>query len=160
MPALVCALSEKVPEKPVVSKVSGALFEKSLIIKHINEFGRDPVNNEPLSEDLLIDVKVPDTVTPRPTSATSVPEILKSLQDEWDSTTLHIYNLRRQLLTARQELSNVLYQHDAACRVIARLTKEVNAAREALATLKPKTDTHAGNFHSTSLNDQTPTGNY
>ena len=130
-------MSNEVPEQPVLSPVSGYVYEKRLLIKYINETGTDPMNNQALNAEQLIEVKSNPLVKPKPPSATSIPALLKSLQDEWDSVMLHSFTLRQQLQTARQELSHALYQHDAACRVIARLTKEVTAAREALSTLKP-----------------------
>lgn len=141
--ALVCALSNEVAEQAVISPVSGYIYEKRLILKYVQDNGTDPMTNEALKPEQLIEVKSNPLIKPKPPSATSIPALLKSLQDEWDSVMLHSFTTRQQLQTARQELSHALYQHDAACRVIARLTKEVTAAREALATLKPQMNSAA-----------------
>uniref|UniRef100_A0A8C8CXW9 Pre-mRNA-processing factor 19 n=1 Tax=Oncorhynchus tshawytscha TaxID=74940 RepID=A0A8C8CXW9_ONCTS len=130
--SLVCAISNEVPEHPCVSPVSNQVFERRLIEKYIAENGADPMNGQPLSEEQLIDIKVSHPIRPKAPSSTSIPAILKALQDEWDAVMLHSFTLRQQLQTTRQELSHALYQHDAACRVIARLTKEVTAAREGM----------------------------
>jgi len=126
-----------VPDEPVISPASGSVYEKRLIEKHLIDSDTDPVNGEPLTADQLIAVAAAKVVRPRPPTATSIPALIKTFQDEWDASMLETFKLRQHVLTIRQELSHSLYQHDAACRVIARLTRERDEARGALATLQP-----------------------
>ncbi|KAJ3160246.1 hypothetical protein HDU86_001084 [Geranomyces michiganensis] len=132
-----CALSGESPEEPVVSKVSGSVFEKRLILKFITDNGRDPVNGEELTVEDLLPLKLTNKfIKPRPPAASSIPNLLVSLQNEWDSVMLETYQLKQQYHTARQELSNALYENDAAKRVIARLVVERDEARAALAAVQ------------------------
>jgi len=132
-----CSISGEVPQEPVVSKKSGRIFEKRLIEKAIETYGSDPVTKEPLSLDDLLPIQVTKVVKPpRTTTNTSIPGLLQTFQNEWDSLMLETYNLKQQLDSVRQELSHSLYQHDAACRVIARLIKERDDARRALSQVR------------------------
>lgn len=90
------------------------------------------MNGEELSTEDLIEVKTQRVVRPRPPTLTSIPSLLSVFQEEWDALALETYTLRQTLAQTRQELSAALYQHDAAVRVIARLTKERDEARDAL----------------------------
>jgi pre-mRNA-processing factor 19 len=129
---MLCAISGEAPEEPVVSKKSGAVFEKRLIEKYIEENGKDPVSGEELDLEDLLPIKTARIVRPRPPTLTSIPALLSQFQNEWDSLAIETYNLREQLARTREELATALYQHDAAVRVIARLTKERDDARDAL----------------------------
>jgi len=130
-----CQLSGQLAEEPVITK-SGYIYEKSLIEKHIRSTGRDPQTDEVLTLEDLIPVKTSKAVKPRPVTATSIPSMLQLFQNEWDALMLETFTLKQHLDTVRQQLSHALYQHDAACRVIARLIKERDSAREALAHAK------------------------
>ena len=110
----------------------GHVFEKRLIEAYISENGKDPVTNEDLTPDDLVDLKSARIVRPRPPTLTSIPSLLSVFQNEWDALALETYTLRQHLTQTRQELSTALYQHDAAVRVIARLTRERDEARNAL----------------------------
>ncbi|KQK23734.1 pre-mRNA-processing factor 19 [Brachypodium distachyon] len=130
---MICAISGEVPEEPVVSKNSGLLFERRLIERYIEDHGKCPVTKDELAMDDLVAVKTNKITKPRPLQAASVPGLLGMFQNEWDALMLSNFALEQQLHTSRQELSHALYQHDAACRVIARLKKERDESRTLLA---------------------------
>ena len=94
------------------------------------------MTGEDLTTDDLIELKSSRTVRPRPPTLTSIPSLLSTFQNEWDALALETYTLKQQLAQTRQELSTALYQHDAAVRVIARLTRERDEARDALSRIE------------------------
>lgn len=136
MATIVCAISGTPPEEPVFSPKTGHVYEKRLITKNIEASGKCPVTKEELSQDDLVDMKANKAVRPRPASATSIPGMLSLFQSEWDALMTETYELKTHLDTTRKQLSHALYQHDAACRVIARLLKERDQARAQVSQLQ------------------------
>lgn len=67
-----------------------------------------------------------------------IPSMLRYFQSEWDAIILETYTLKQQLNSSQKELSHVLYQQDAACRVIARLIKERDQYKNELAEFRSK----------------------
>jgi len=155
-------VSGEAPQAPVASSKSGTIFEKRLIEAYIAEHGKDPVTGEELTADDLIEIKskhylnlrfsdhtdivstAARTVRPRPPTLTSIPSLLSAFQNEWDALALQVYTLQQQLSQTQQELSTALYQNDAAVRVIGRLMKERDEARDALAKVSIGASASAG----------------
>ncbi|KAG7397186.1 Pre-mRNA-processing factor 19 [Phytophthora boehmeriae] len=136
---MLCSLSGQVPVEPVASVKSGHVFEKRLLLKYLEQNQqRCPVTGEELDSDKdLVALKAsPSTKSAaKPAStitleASSVPQLLSTFQNEWDAVILETFTLKQHLEQTRQELSHALYQHDAACRVIARLNAENTALKE------------------------------
>lgn len=150
-------VSGQIPEEPVVSVKSGHVFERRLIEKYVTANNKCPVTGEPLTIADLLPLKgecfcfvcffllgnsnkktttssgVNKATKPRVTGATSIPGMLQLFQSEWDAVMLEVFTLKQQLDTAKAELAQTLYRHDAACRVIARLVNERDEARKLLA---------------------------
>lgn len=133
---MLCALSGQPASDPVVSPRSGSVFHRPLIVAYIGSTGKDPINDEPLTELELITLTAPTPVAvPRPAAYNSIPTMLAAFQNEWDALALETFTLRKQLHVAREELSTALYQYDAAARVAAKAIRERDEAREALVQL-------------------------
>jgi pre-mRNA-processing factor 19 len=130
---MLCSISGVVPDEAVVNVKSGFVYEKRLIVKHIESTGTCPHTGEASSLTDLLPLKSSTVTRPRPLAASNVQGLLGALQGEWDALMLETHTLRKALETARLELSQSLYQHDASCRVVARLIRERDSARQSLA---------------------------
>ena len=115
-----------------------------MIENHIEETGKDPLTDEDLEISELLPIKTARTTKPRPPTLTSIPSLLSAFQNEWDALALETFSLRQHLNRVRQELSNALYENDAAKRVIARLQKERDEARDALSKVSVNGSTRHG----------------
>ena len=127
-----CAISGKPPKDGVLSPKSKCVFEKSLIEQYINETGQDPITNEPLTQDELIvisstpqQVSLANAVNSSTLNSNySIPNLLSTLQNEWDAVMLENFKLRKQLDIFAKQLSTTFYERDAAKLVAANALKE------------------------------------
>lgn len=122
-----CAISGKPPLHPVVSTKSKCLFEKSLLIQYVNENGVDPITKVSMTPtDIIeIDLTTSNSNTNVLNSSTlntnySIPNLLSTLQNEWDSIMQENFILRQKLDILSKNLSQALYERDAAKLIAAK----------------------------------------
>ena len=130
-------------QEEVVVTPSGHICIKRLLLTKLAENGGvDPFESSirelPLSEDQLVTLAKPSgaaaaaaAAPPRP-QATSLPNLLHMVQKEYDALVLELFDTRKTLEETRRELSQALYQNDAAVRVVARLAQERDVAKQEL----------------------------
>ena len=126
-----CAISGKPPVHPVLSPSSRCLFEKELLLQHIEKTGTDPITNSPLKATDVIEINtnVANSLPNFLNSSTlgsnySIPTLLSTLQHEYDAIMLENFQLRKEVNKAVQELSRSLYERDAAKLVAAGLLRD------------------------------------
>lgn len=110
----------------IVVTPSGHLCQRRLLLQKLaSNGGYDPWDTtRPLREDELIELRLPTTsatplVVMAPRSATkSVQVTLQHLQQDYDAVILELFDTRKLLAETREELSQALYQNDAAIRVV------------------------------------------
>jgi pre-mRNA-processing factor 19 len=138
--SLTCELSGEPlasTQEEVVVTPSGHVCIKHLLLAKLAENGGmdpfEPIRERPLSEDQLITLQKNSKQVPPPRpQATSLPNMLQLVQTEYDALVLELFDTRKALEDTRRELSQALYQNDAAVRVVARLAMERDTARQEL----------------------------
>lgn len=119
-----CMYSNEIAKNPVVTPC-GHVFEKNVILDFISNAHRCPIDDQPLSEENLIEIQVISPhVQPMAIRATSFNDYLTGLADEWNAVQNELFETRKKLAQCQRELAQALYERDAAKRVIARLISE------------------------------------
>jgi len=120
---MLCPISGRVPDVPIVTP-QGHCYEKRLFEEHVKTHGNvDPVTGERFDTESLIELKngaTPDAAV----GAMSVSQLVTKIVSEHDLLLIQNFKLRTALDAVKGQLTQALYQHDAACRVVARLTRE------------------------------------
>ena len=117
----------------VVVTPSGHICLKRLLLTKLAENGGvDPWSTGPLQESELVNLATKSKVLPPRPQITSLPNLLGLMQSEYDNLVLELFDTRQALEDTRKELSQALYQNDAAVRVVARISMERDQARQEL----------------------------
>ena len=155
--------SVKAEDEIVVTPSGHVCIKRLLLTKLAENGGMDPFqptgSNLPLSEDQLVTLQKPSTASaaapPRP-QATSLPNLLSMMQQEYDALVLELFDTRKALEDTRRELSQALYQNDAAIRVVARLSQERDQARRELEQWNASVGPSTAGASATTADDATP----
>lgn len=131
MSSFACGISGDPCKRPYITP-SGGVYEKTNIERWISENGTDPKTDRALSKQEIIELKQAPTTRPHAPQAMTIPAIIKTLRDEWDATVLQNAKMAKDTTMNAEELNEKLYHHDAACRIIARLTQQMAETRATL----------------------------
>jgi pre-mRNA-processing factor 19 len=141
MSLITCNLSNQVLKNPVVDRKTGHVYEKDIIIKHIETTGQCPVTGKELFVEDLIEINknpIDLVISDKALKSSSMPSILSKINTEYETLAFDNFSMKKQLQEVNSELSHVMYQHEAANLVICRLIKERDEARQHLNKLKAK----------------------
>lgn len=92
-----CCITGEAPKEPVVSRLSGHLYEKSIIVKYIQAEGKCPITGNSLHETDLLHIACHPIVRPKVATSASIPGMLSMLQNEWDDVMLEMFTLKQHL---------------------------------------------------------------
>lgn len=93
---LVCSISGKTASEPVVCSLSGRVFEKSTLEKHIELHGTCPTTGSPMSKEDFVPIKDAD-MAPVAGSSTSKPQLntlITKLREDYETASLETFALK------------------------------------------------------------------